>query len=109
MKIDFDKIEATKLPEFKRGKGTMVAKMFADESVKILKGYLEPGSSIGMHTHEGSSETMFFLSGEGKAIVDDIEEILKPGSCSYCEEGHSHSVINTGKKKLEFYAVVSLK
>lgn len=52
---------------------------------------------------------MSFLSGKGKTIVDDTEEILKPGICSYCEEGYGHSVINIGKEKLEFYAVVSQK
>ena len=104
--INFNEIKETRLTEFKRGTGTTVARMYVDEKVRIMKGYLEPGSSIGMHTHEGSSETIFILAGEGKTIVDGKEELLRAGSCSHCPNGSSHTLINSGKGRLEFYAVV---
>lgn len=106
MNIDFEAIEEQRIPGFKGGEGTMVARMYADDSIRILKGYLEPNSSIGMHTHAGSSETVYILSGSGKMIYDGAEESLQAGSCSYCPEGHTHSLVNTGDEPLWFIGVV---
>ena len=39
-------------------------------------------------------------------LIDDTEEILRPGVCHYCPQGHSHSFINEGDQDLVFYAVV---
>lgn len=106
MKVDFDSIEEQRMPGFKGGKGVTVARMYVDDSVRILKGYLEKDSTIGMHTHEGSSETVYILSGTGKMLFDDTEELLSAGSCSYCPEGHAHSLVNTGDEPLCFLGVV---
>lgn len=106
MNVDFEKIEEKRFEHFKGGEGTMVARMYVDDSIRILKGYLEPGATIGMHAHEGSSETVYILGGTGKMLYDDTEEPLKAGSCSYCPEGHKHSLVNTGNEPLWFIGVV---
>ena len=106
MKIQFDKIQPTVLEHFNGGEGEFVARMFNDGKCKILRGCLAPGCSIGMHTHATSSEIIFVLSGTGKMLIDDTEEILRPGDCHYCPQGHSHSFINEGAEDLVFYAVV---
>ena len=106
MKILFDQMNDTVLEHFNGGEGQFVAKMFNDGKCKILRGLLAPGCSIGMHTHTTSSEIIFVLSGEGKMLIDDTEEILRPGDCHYCPQGHSHSFINEGGSDLVFYAVV---
>lgn len=106
MNINFESIEETRLPNFKVGEGTTVARMYVDDSIRILNGYLEKDSSIGMHTHEGSSETIYILKGVGKVIYDGVEEQMSAGSCHYCPEGHTHSLINTGDEPLYFIGVV---
>ena len=106
MKILFDQMNDTVLEHFNGGEGQFVAKMFNDGKCKILRGLLAPGCSIGMHTHATSSEIIFVLSGEGKMLVDDTEELLRPGDCHYCPQGHSHSFINEAAGDLVFYAVV---
>ncbi len=106
MKINFDEIEEKRIPGFKGGTGTAVLRTYEDESVKLIKGRLEKNSSIGMHTHEGSSETVYIFSGTGKMIYDGTEEPLGPGSCSYCPEGHTHSLVNTGEEPLCFLGVI---
>ena len=70
MLIDFSKMEETVIPSFLGGEGALLAKMRTDELGKILHGVLEPGSSIGLHTHETSSEIIYILSGTGKVIYD---------------------------------------
>lgn len=109
MQIDFDSIETQSLPRFKNGEGMMMARMFFDGSVRVLSARLKPGSSIGSHTHTDGSEVMFFLSGEGKAVCDGVEEPLKAGSCHYCPKGSTHMVVNTGDEDLMMYCVVAMQ
>lgn len=54
--INFDLIEEIKLDNFKGGDGSVIAKIFTDNNNKIMKATLKKGSSIGMHTHDASSE-----------------------------------------------------
>ena len=106
MKLEFSKMEEQVMPNFMGGEKAVRAQMRVDELGKIMHGVLEPGASIGLHTHETNSETVYILSGTGKALYDDGVEQLGPGDCHYCPKGHTHSLINTGSEPLEFLAVV---
>ena len=107
--IKFDSVEEKELLAFKGGEGALNAKMLTDELNKILMGRLEPGSSIGLHTHEDSSEIMYFISGRGKTIHNGKEERILPGDCHYCKKGEAHTVINDGDEDLVFFAVVPMQ
>lgn len=106
MKLDFTQMEENAMPNFKGGELTTYGKLHVDDHNRIMQGRLTPGASIGLHTHTGSSEVVYILSGTGKAIYDGEEEKLGPGDCHYCPKGHTHSLINTGSEPLEFFAVV---
>ena len=106
MLIDFSIMEPETIPNFLGGDGALRAQMRVDELGKILRGVLDPGASIGVHTHETSSEIIYILSGTGKVKYDDGEETVKAGQCHYCPRGHSHSLINDSDSPLEFFAVV---
>lgn len=106
MKINFDEIKETVIPQFRGGEKNTRAKMFTDENNKIMQGSLEPGASIGMHTHDTSSEIIYILSGNAEILFDNVKESLSAGECHYCPKGHSHSLINAGNKDLVFFAAV---
>lgn len=106
MIIDFSKIETTVIKNFRGGEKNTALKMFTDDNNKIMRGILEPGASIGLHTHENNSEIIFILEGNGKISYDGEFETLQKGSCHYCPMGHSHSLINDSKEDLVFFAVV---
>ena len=106
MRIDFDTMETTVIPHFRGGEKEVSSEMFVDECNKIMRGRLIPGASIGLHTHETSSEIIYILSGSGKALCDGGSEDLFPGKCHYCPQGHTHSLINDGSEDLVFFAVV---
>ena len=74
MIIDFPNIPEQRLPNFKGGEKEYIARMFFDGQNRIMYGRLEPGASIGLHTHETSSEIMYFLEGRGKVLLADGEE-----------------------------------
>ncbi len=106
MLFNFDDMEETIIHNFNGGKNDTKAKMFIDENVKILYGTMEPGSSIGLHTHEKNSESVYCISGEATVTMDGKTEILKPGMCHYCPMGHTHGMENKGDEDLVIFAVV---
>ena len=106
MLIDFFFFVETVIPNFLGGEGAVRAKMRVDELGKILHGVLEPGSTIGLHTHETSSEIIYILAGTGRVLYDGGDEPLSAGSCHYCPKGHAHSLINDSGGLLEVFAVV---
>ena len=106
MKLSFDEMVEVHNPNFKGGEGELIAKSFDDGMNKMLCGKLEPGSTIGYHIHDTSSEIIYILSGNGKVKLENGEEILKSGDCHYCKKGESHSLINDGTEDLIFFAVV---
>ena len=116
MIIDFNKIDKTVLPNFKGGERELVANMFFDGTNRIFKGCLVPGATIGIHTHDDSSEVIFILEGEGTivevtpGIQETISSTVSVGDCLYCPKGYSHSLQNTSEDSdLVFYAVVSIQ
>ncbi len=106
MIINFDAMEEQVLPNFKGGEKQFKTRMYADEACKIMRASLEPGASIGLHTHETDSEIVFMLQGTGVVISDGEREVLPAGSCHYCPNGHSHSLRNESDEVIAFYAVV---
>ena len=106
MTIDFNAIKETALVNFKGGEKELNAKMYFDGVNRILHGRLVPGASIGLHTHDTSSEIIYILSGEGVIICDGQREEVIAGQCHYCPKGHGHTFINESDKDVTFFAVV---
>lgn len=106
MKIDFEKIPQNVIANFKGGEKNISARMYVDSSIKIMRGRLEDGATIGFHTHETSSEIIFVLEGSGKVVCDDGEEILNAGDCHYCPKGRGHSLQSLEGGFIDFFAVV---
>lgn len=114
MIIRLEDIQESILPAFKGGDKEFRANMYFDGHNRLFKGRLVPGSSIGLHTHEDSCETIFILSGKGSILeIEDGQETLKevlPGDCLFCAKGHSHSLRNTSDSEdLVFYASVVMQ
>lgn len=106
MLIDFSSLPETVIPHMRGGDKEVRSHMYVDPNCKIMKGTLIPGASIGLHTHETSSEIIYVLSGRGKVLCDQVYEPLSPGSCHYCPMAHAHSLINDSSEDLVFFAVV---
>lgn len=106
MILDFNTMEETVIPNFKGGEKQISAKMHVDEKNRIMLSRLIPGATVGLHTHEGSSEIVYILEGSGKVLYDGEELRIEAGQAHYCPEGHEHSLINDTEKDLVFFAVV---
>ena len=109
MQIDFNKIESMTLPGMNNGAGTMSARMYNDDSYRIIPTAIHPGGSIGSHKQESGDDMNYIISGMGKAICDGIEEELRPGFLHICPKGSMHSIINVGEEDLVMLTIVVKK
>jgi mannose-6-phosphate isomerase-like protein (cupin superfamily) len=65
------------------------------------------GGEIGEETHPHVEQTLFFQSGEGKAILDGEEQMVGAGDVVVVKPGVKHNFINTGEKSLKVYTIYS--
>jgi len=106
MLIDFKEMKGATVPCMYEGVGTMTAKIFSDETTKIMPCRIHAGGAIGTHRHEIADEIDFVLSGVGTAYCDGEEEKLTGGVCHICKKGSTHSIVNTGAEDLVLLTVV---
>ena len=109
MLIDFNKIDLMTFPGMNNGSGTMSAKMYNDDSYRIIPTSIHSGGSIGTHKQESGDDLNYIISGTGKAICNGIEEELKPGMMHICPKNSEHSIINTGDEDLTILTIVVKK
>ena len=111
MVIDFKNMEENAVEGFKGGVGITHLRKFENDLGKIIMGRLEPGATIGLHTHETNSEAIYIISGTADFIYDsdDIAETVTAGGCHYCPKGHSHSMVNNSDEDIVFFAVVPVQ
>ena len=79
MLIDFNELSEITIPNMNGGEGKIIAKMDVNDCGRFIKTVIPPKSSIGHHLQETNDDINFIVSGEGIAICDDFEEILKAG------------------------------
>ena len=109
MRIDFNMLESMTIPGMNNGTGTMSARMYNDDSYRIISTSIHPGGSIGTHKQESGDDINYIISGTGKAFCDGTEEALRPGVMHICPKGSEHSVINTGEEDLVMLTIVVKK
>lgn len=59
---------------------------------------------IGLETHK-VDQTLIFVEGTGKAVLNGIESEIKPGHLVFVPAGTQHNFINTGKSPLKLFTV----
>lgn len=106
MIFEYNEMDWKSIPNFKGGELSAEMKSFLDENNRILMGKLEPGASIGIHTHEIDSEIVFAISGEVVVTMDGESEILRAGSAHYCPMGHTHGMKNHSNEPFIMFAVI---
>lgn len=67
---------------------------------------LEKGSVLGVHSHHGETETYYILSGEGEYTDNGETYSVKAGDTTFCPDGSSHGLKNTGDGELTFMALI---
>lgn len=71
-----------------------------EEESMTIKVTLNPGHQMNYHSHEHRDEIWNVISGEGIAIVDGMEQIVKAGDVITMEAGCRHTIIAKSELKL---------
>ena len=94
------------------GKGTVkVEHWFRPEAFSVKSRLcarltIEPGGSIGTHTHDGEDEIYLVLSGTGRIEEQGEWVPIQPGDAILTGQGGSHGVEITGSEPLVIAAMI---
>ena len=75
----------------------------------FAKVILPAGAAVDVHSHHGETETYYILTGQG--VYDDNGSTCEvgPGDVTFCDDGGSHGLKNTGDTDMECLAVIIKK
>ncbi len=89
------------------GHGTVFAHKLLDlypgsavKSVGIVR--LEPGASVGHHSHHGDEDFYYCISGTGVVLDNGVEHAFTPGTLQIARDGEDQAICNTGETELIF-------
>lgn len=77
-----------------------------DHSQLVLMS-LKAGEEIGLETHEGIDQMLFFIEGSGEALVGTDKLTFGPGDVVVVPGGTEHNFTNTGQSEVKLYTVYS--
>lgn len=72
----------------------------AIKSVGVVR--LEPGGSIGQHSHQDEEDFYYCISGTGVVVDNGQEHPFTPGTLQITRSGESQAIRNTGETELVF-------
>jgi mannose-6-phosphate isomerase-like protein (cupin superfamily) len=64
-----------------------------------------PGGEIGEEVHPNIDQVLIFVSGEGRAIIEDESSPVGPGRLVFVPAGTKHNFVNAGSEDLRLYTV----
>jgi len=79
---------------------------FGGKGRLFARNLLKPGTSIGLHRHQGDAETYYILRGSGTVDDNGVKTAVGPGDVLFTANGEQHSIENTGTADLEFIALI---
>lgn len=101
------------LENFKDGTGITKIQRFLNPDEFYGKGRmfaqfsLEPGASIGVHTHEGEQEVYFITQGAGEYSDNGEIYAANVGDVLICKDGGAHGIKNNGSETLKYIALIT--
>ena len=79
--------------------------LFTGKKSQLVTMEIPAGGEIGAEIHDNVEQTLFFLSGSGKAVLDGVETPVNAGDVYVVTPGTNHNFINTGAEPLKVYTI----
>jgi len=79
--------------------------LFTGARSQLVVMEIPPGGEIGEEIHAHVEQTLFFLSGSGKAVLNGEETPIAAGDVCVVTPGTTHNFLNTGAEPLKIYTV----
>lgn len=70
------------------------------DHLQVVAMTIAPGESIGAETHPDHDQVLFFVDGEGEAVLDGESSPVGPGDFVFVHAGVHHDFRNTGDTPL---------
>ena len=67
---------------------------------------IEPGRTIGLHSHDTNAEVYYVLEGEMVVVQDGEPHTVRAGDVVFTADGHSHSVENRTDHPVKMLAII---
>lgn len=78
---------------------------YTGEHSQLVVMNIPPGDEIGEEVHPHTEQTLFFLGGTAKVLLDGKESRVKAGDVVVVTPGTRHNFINDGREPLRVYTV----
>ena len=79
--------------------------LFTGDRSQLVVMNIPPQGEIGEEVHAHVEQTLFFLSGSGKAVLNDKETAIGAGDVVVVTPGTKHNFVNTGSVDLKVYTL----
>jgi mannose-6-phosphate isomerase-like protein (cupin superfamily) len=79
--------------------------LFTGKRSQLVVMKIPVGGEVGEETHQNVEQTLFFLKGSAKAILDGQESLIATGEAVVVTPGTKHNFVNTGDEPLEIFTV----
>jgi quercetin dioxygenase-like cupin family protein len=66
---------------------------------------VQPGGTTPYHSHTWFHAN-YVLEGQGKVVIEGVDNPVKAGSVAYIDGGTKHNFVNTGTSPLKFICLV---
>jgi mannose-6-phosphate isomerase-like protein (cupin superfamily) len=74
--------------------------LLTGEHLQVVAMTIQPGEEIGAETHADHDQVLFFVDGNGEAILDGETTEVGPGDFVFVHAGVHHNFVNTGDAPL---------
>lgn len=81
--------------------------LFTGAKSQLVVMDIKPGEDIGEETHLHTEQTLYLLSGQGKAVLNGAEAPFTPGCVVMVTPDTKHNFINTSKESLKIFTTYS--
>jgi len=81
--------------------------VWTGDKAQLVLMAIPEGGEIGGEVHEGHDQLLYFVAGEGKAKIGDVETPIKDGDVSIVPSGTYHNFSNTGSGMLKLFTTYS--
>lgn len=81
--------------------------IFTGKNSQLVLMSVPRGEEVGEETHPRVEQSLFFLSGKGKAVLNGEETPISEGSVVIVTPGTKHNFVNTGNEPLKILTIYS--
>ncbi len=77
------------------------------EHTQVVIMSIPAGGEIGEEVHKDNDQILFCVAGEGKVILNDVEDSFAEGDLVLVPAGTKHNFINTGSEEMKIITAYS--